>query len=285
MAYIDFITGADVALSFFYLIPVIVATRLMGMTVGVALAIFGAAADPLTLLIAGEAYDPLVAFWNLFVRAATLVTAALLVGRLDAALAHERELSRTDPLTKLMNTRSFRARADLELMRAVRYRRPLTLAFMDLDNFKLVNDELGHAEGDDLLARVASLLTSLTRSVDVVGRLGGDEFALLMPETGRMAATRVIERMRHELKEMLVAAHLPESVSVSIGMVTTAGPGADLDALVLIADQLMYSAKRAGKNRVNAKDLTEGGTGPDPVSEQDAEDEAGMDRHETAQRA
>lgn len=283
VAYIDFITGPDVAVSFFYLVPVIVATRLVGTTVGVVLAICCAVADPVTLLIAGESYGPLVAFWNLFVRGATLVTAALLVGRLDASLAHERELSRTDPLTKLMNTRSFRDRAELELSRAARYRRPLTLAFMDLDNFKLVNDELGHAQGDELLTRVGSLLTSLTRSVDVVGRVGGDEFALLMSETDSAAAMRVVERIRKELKEMLEQAHLPEAVSVSIGMVTTKGPGVDLDALVLVADQLMYSAKRAGKNRVTAKDLSAGAR-PDPVSGQGAEDKVGLDEHGTAQR-
>lgn len=284
VAYIDFITGADVALSFFYLIPVIVATRLLGTTVGVVLAISCGVADPLILLIVGEAHDPLVVFWNLSVRAATLVTAALLVGRLDAALAHERELSRIDPLTKLMNTRSFRDRAALELLRAARYRRPLTLAFMDLDNFKLVNDELGHAEGDELLARVGSLLTSLTRSVDVVGRLGGDEFAVLMSESDSAASMKVVERIRQELKRMLDEAHLPDSLSVSIGMVTTKGRGLDLDTLVLVADQLMYSAKRAGKNQVKAKDLADGETQADPVSKQEASDEMGRHQQDAAQR-
>lgn len=255
VAVVDFATGDRLALSFFYMLPVIAMTKLAGTKGGLALSFLCAIAFPLTDILAGTRLDLGVAFWNFTVRAATLCTVAILVDRLNLALAHEKELSRTDPLTQLANTRWFREQANRELLRARRSSKPLTLLFMDLDNFKVINDDLGHGKGDELLAAVGSLLGSSTRSFDIVGRLGGDEFALMLPETDAVGSSEVVERIRRGLREILQTAGLPESVSFSIGSVTTNAPPDSLDTLVLVADQLMYSAKRAGKNQVRSKNL------------------------------
>ena len=252
----DYLTGDDLALSFFYMLPVILATRSVGLAMGIMLAIACAALYPTTDALSGARIEPSLAFWNFSVRGATLVTVALLVNRLEMALAHELELARTDPLTQVPNLRSFRELAERELARAQRNKSPLTLVFMDLDNFKVVNDELGHGKGDELLQSVGKLLRAETRTTDLVGRLGGDEFALLMPDTDQTTAGIVIDRVRDGLARELRDANLPAEVSFSIGMVTSATPGDSLDALILVADQLMYSAKRAGKNQVKAKNLT-----------------------------
>ncbi|HTC77354.1 MAG TPA: diguanylate cyclase, partial [Terriglobales bacterium] len=103
--------------------------------------------------------------------------------QLAAALAAEKELSRSDPLTGLPNRRAFYEVALAEADRARRYRHPLSLAYLDVDNFKQVNDDYGHDAGDELLVRVAEVLRRNLRNNDIVARLGGDEFAMLLPET------------------------------------------------------------------------------------------------------
>lgn len=255
VAYVDYLTDERLALAFFYLLPVIATTRIAGRGAGLLLAFLSAAAFPVTDILADVRLDAWMAFWNFSVRAATLVTVAVLVDRLKQALVHEQGLSRRDPLTQVANSRWFRDQAERELLRARRSTKPVTLAFMDLDNFKTVNDDLGHTKGDELLSRVGSLLDSSTRPFDIVGRLGGDEFALMLPETDAAEAIAVIERIRAGLRDLLREKRLPESVSFSIGIVTTDVPPDSLDALILVADQLMYSAKRAGSNQIRSKHL------------------------------
>lgn len=255
VAVVDYGTGDRIALSFFYLLPVIAIAKVAGRAAGLILAFLGAAAVPLTDIFADAQLDAWLVFWNFAVRAATLLTVAVLVDQLNRALVHEQGLSRRDPLTHLANSRWFREQAERELSRARRSSKPLTFAFMDLDNFKTVNDDLGHAKGDELLSRVGSLLDSTTRSFDIVGRLGGDEFALMLPETNSEGSMVVVERIRAGLQHLLRETGIPNSVSFSFGVVTTDAPPDSLDALVLVADQLMYSAKQAGKNQVMSKDL------------------------------
>jgi diguanylate cyclase (GGDEF)-like protein len=169
--------------------------------------------------------------------------------RLKDLLAKEHELARVDPLTMVPNRRAFYEALDKELARSLRHRRPFTIAYVDLDNFKKVNDSLGHAVGDELLVEVAAGLRSNLRVSDYVGRLGGDEFALLLPETDATAAKLVLCKLRLRLLEEMKAHSW--QVTFSIGAATFLDPPNSLDVIVRMADETMYAIKAHGKDNVS----------------------------------
>ena len=171
-----------------------------------------------------------------------VVSAALAAVSYRAAWRRATALADRDPLTGLLNRRGFDAAAATELARAARFSRPLTLAYIDLDDFKQVNDTYGHEEGDRLLAAVAAALAA-GRACDVVARLGGDEFALLLPETDATAAAHAIERMRLAALAASEAAGLP--VTFSCGVITFEEPPTSLAAALAEVDRVLYARKRA----------------------------------------
>jgi diguanylate cyclase (GGDEF)-like protein len=155
-----------------------------------------------------------------------------------------REVARTDPLTGVLNRRGFDERLDIELRRARRRSEPLALIIGDIDDFKRLNDEFGHAAGDEALRRVADALRAGSREMDVIGRIGGEEFAMLMPATGLAGAYEAAERMRR-----LVESSDSERLTISFGAVELAGEHDDPAALIARADAALYDAKETGRNR------------------------------------
>lgn len=169
--------------------------------------------------------------------------------QLNLVLQREKEFARTDMLTGLANRRAFYEALQMERARAARYGRPITLAYVDLDNFKRVNDTLGHAVGDELLARVADLLRQTLRASDTVGRLGGDEFALLLPETSAQAAEILLHKLASVLTDAMQTKKWP--VTFSIGAAAFLGDPTPVEEMIRTADELMYSVKKSGKNRIS----------------------------------
>ena len=176
-----------------------------------------------------------------------LVVLSFLSAMRRMQLEHERE-ARTDALTGAANARAFRALAEAEVLRSQRYQHDLSLAYLDIDDFKVVNDSLGHAEGDHVLREVSHVLRSAVRSTDYVARLGGDEFVVLMPETRPPEARTVVERVRRDLAGLSTTAGDP--VPCSIGLVTFDRAPASPEELIVAGDQLMYRAKQNGKDRI-----------------------------------
>jgi len=174
-----------------------------------------------------------------------------LIVRLRTANAQEKMLAHSDNLTKLMNARAFYERLEYELARAQRYGNPLTIGYLDLDNFKTVNDHLGHRVGDNVLCRVADLLRSLMRSSDTLARLGGDEFAIILTETDREQSRTVFAKILAVLKEKMKEKEIP--ITASIGVVSYPENTLSAEDLISCADSIMYRAKEAGKNRVEFK--------------------------------
>ncbi|HEX4600538.1 MAG TPA: GGDEF domain-containing protein, partial [Gemmatimonadales bacterium] len=156
-------------------------------------------------------------------------------------------LATHDPLTNVRNARSFTDVLARELGRNRRYGRPLALIYLDLDDFKRVNDAHGHDTGDAVLRLVAEAMNTAVRAADVVGRLGGDEFAVLMPETDATVAHAAATRLANDIRTVFRGT---PSVTASIGVVSTAGSKIGTEELLRRADQAMYEAKRAGKDRV-----------------------------------
>jgi diguanylate cyclase (GGDEF)-like protein/PAS domain S-box-containing protein len=171
--------------------------------------------------------------------------------KLHAALEREKNLSRIDFLTKVSNRRAFYEEVDAEAYRARRYNRPMTLIYIDVDNFKHVNDSLGHLAGDDLLTSVAHTIQKRIRQSDMVARLGGDEFGILLPETGEEAASVVVAKIHAALRE--VAQRKQWSVTFSIGMITFVNPLQSVEAMIKGVDDMMYEVKRSSKNAISAR--------------------------------
>jgi diguanylate cyclase (GGDEF)-like protein len=251
----DVLTGAELSWSIFYIAPVAIAAWYLGW--GPALLMVGLAAASWLAAdrIAGATYELAgVQYWNMLVRAAMFFLVAYTLTLLKGSLAHAQETARTDWLTGLPNTRSFLETAAHEIARARRTHSPLTLAYIDLDGFKAVNDTLGHAAGDELLQKIADALRSRLRDVDVIARLGGDEFAVLFPDTSKDEAERAIERLHPAMDDVVRAGGWP--VRFSIGAVTHTLPP-DTDELIRQADAAMYEAKRQGGDRAICLDRSQ----------------------------
>ena len=171
-----------------------------------------------------------------------------------ALLSRVEGLSREDFLTGLLNERAFKETLEAEIRRSRRHSRPITLVYLDLDNFKAINDGPGgHAEGDKVLRVVAFTLQTCIREVDYVARLHGDEFCLLLPETGIENLPVILHKLKRSLDEAMTAMRWP--VSFSIGAITTTTSTRSSEALLHEADQIMYQAKQSGKNRFEYRTL------------------------------
>jgi diguanylate cyclase (GGDEF)-like protein len=258
VGWVDRVTGDRISFSLFYLIPVAAAAWVAGSRIGVLVSLF-ASATSLIGDVWGVGFQDVVPVWNTLVRLGVLLIIAIALGQLKNSLEVQRELANTDPLTGVLNPRAFDAIAERELARYLRYQRPLALAYIDLDRFKLVNDTLGHSIGDRLLQTVASELVAHVRPSDVVVRLGGDEFAVLMPETTLEEAGIAFERVREQVLERMRFYGWP--VNLSVGLSTCSGPGSTVDALIADADREMYEDKRRTAARQEV-----GSTAPEPAS-------------------
>lgn len=161
--------------------------------------------------------------------------------------------ARVDAQTGAVNKRAFREIAQRELQRARRSGAQLSLAYLDIDDFKAINDRLGHVEGDNVLLRACHVMRTSVRAADVVARLGGDEFAILMPATSAAAARIAVKRLDTELGRLVASDG--GAVTWSIGLVTFNRAPVSLLEVVEAGDDLMYTAKRAGKDRVEQREL------------------------------
>lgn len=179
-----------------------------------------------------------------------LVAAQMRIADLEKALAEALDAAITDPLTGAFNRRGFAAVFERELARSVRKGSGLALALIDLDNFKLLNDTLGHQAGDEALVHLVRVLRASMRPSDVLCRFGGEEFVLLLPDTSLADAEAAISRFRHEFSTHALPGH-DCFLSFSAGVVAQTS-AETLETLIGRADTAAYAAKRAGKNCVIA---------------------------------
>jgi diguanylate cyclase (GGDEF)-like protein len=182
---------------------------------------------------------------NSAVRASVFALVVVLTAALRAAYRRQHLLATRDALTGLLNRRQFMATAEAERLRARRYRHPITLGFLDLDNFKAINDRYGHETGDQVLRLVGVYLLRRLRSVDISARLGGDEFVVLLPQTGPQPGAATIAEVQSGVVRELRAQGF--DVGLSAGVATFLEAPDSVDEMLDTADRLMYEAKRADK--------------------------------------
>jgi diguanylate cyclase (GGDEF)-like protein/PAS domain S-box-containing protein len=203
----------------------------------------------------GRAFPALLSAQRLlFEGEPAFVVSALDISAQKAVEEQLRELATRDSLTDCVNRRYFMEIAAKELERADRYGNRLSIAMIDVDHFKDINDRFGHAAGDRVLRAIADRCRSALRKTDVLGRFGGEEFVVLFVETGLAEAQRVAERLLVRVAEPMGGKEgVSVTVTISAGVVERRA-GEALDSMLKVADEALYQAKRDGRNRVVTSD-------------------------------
>ncbi len=248
IAAVDYATGIEARVYPLYYLPIALGAWQISTRIGVLFATLSTALWLFAMSMAGPGWSVEIYAVNVVTQAVSFFLVSLLVSNISIRLQKERELSQTDGLTGLKNARSFREFGEFAVSSAQRTGRPFTLAYLDLDNFKKLNDTLGHEVGDQALKVVGSALTAQTRKSDIVARMGGDEFVVFLPDTPEAAATSLLERLAVSVGKDMQEHGWP--ITVSIGANVFLEIPDSLAIAIERADAVMYRAKRAGKNRV-----------------------------------
>ena len=186
---------------------------------------------------------------------------------LNRALDREKKRATIDPLTGAANLRHFQEELRCEIERCGRHSRVFSVAYLDLDNFKVVNDTQGHAEGDKVLRLIVEAAFKRLRKTDLIARTGGDEFALILPETDAPTVETPIGDVTSEMIERLQQGGWP--VTISCGVVTFRTPPRSVAEAMKAADQLMYEVKRSGKNAIREATFEHDDSAPGRNSDSD----------------
>ena len=240
---IDYATGAELAFSVFYLFPVGIAAWYIGLEAGISLSIVSALAWYIadTLARTTPYENSFVPAWNTGVRLMTFLITTVFIYVLRSTLEREAQNARIDSLTGAPNTRAFYEAAEMQISMLKRYQRPFSILYLDIDDFKELNDTHGHSAGDSALKTVVHTLRQDLRGGDTIARLGGDEFVILLTEADARAAEIVSSRVQSAIRSKL-------TLTCSMGVITCVSPPRSVDELVRKADNLMYEAKRLGKD-------------------------------------
>ena len=244
---LEYVTESDTSL--FYLIPILYVAWFARTKYAMAACVASTISWCLTNHPEAATFSKLlIHYLNTAIRLFYFTTITFLLVRLQMALEHEKDLSRIDFLTGAANRRSFYETVEREIFRAGRYGHPFTVAYIDVDNFKMVNDLFGHTTGDRVLKSVVESISHGLRASDMVARMGGDEFAVLLFETGYDAAQGAIKKIQRALLQTM--SENEYQITFSIGALTCEIPPKNINELIIIADQLMYSVKENGKNAI-----------------------------------
>lgn len=260
IGYYDHLTGVHVSMMLVYALPVFIAARYCGRWEGITVAVCAAVSwlSVNALHMVPEQSEAILS-WNAFSRLAIFCLIAYTVSlqaKLRRALEREQLRANTDHLTGLLNKGAFRERVEDEMNRSSRYNHPLSLAFIDLDNFKQVNDTHGHERGDKLLQDVSNSIIHTIRKTDIAGRIGGDEFTICFPEADDEHVRQAISKLVNAFD--IMTSQSGWQVTASIGVVTCTQFCDTYDALLGKADKLMYVAKEKGKNAAEFETVGEG---------------------------
>jgi diguanylate cyclase (GGDEF)-like protein len=251
VALLDFFTGVELSFSLFYLIPIAFFSFAFSASVGIGIAFISAAVWLLVDVLTTAHSDTFAYLWNTIIRLGFFLLPAWMLRSLE----QERTHARTDFLTGAINNRYFNDLLEREIERSLRYNHPFTIAFIDMDNFKTINDTFGHMYGDKMLRTLAERMKYHLRKTDVIARVGGDEFAILLPEANENDARTAMSNLFTKIGEEMTAKKWP--LTFSIGVLTLSAPTISADKILGIVDKMMYVVKNNGKNNIKYATYTE----------------------------
>lgn len=247
LAWLDYRLPSQLQLSVLYLVPIFMLAIVSSRFAALIMALLCALAHDTINLLPGDIVGGLW-WWNTAGALLSYLAFALVVSMMKRALDRESMYARTDTLTGLPNRKAFDEMAHKEFLRCKRNQSPMTVAYIDCDDFKLINDRYGHAAGDQLLQHVGATIQQQLRVTDLVARIGGDELVVLLPETGSTTALIVVERLRESLIRTVNRAGLP--ITFSIGVAVFKELPDSINDMLKRADSLMYEVKFNGKGQI-----------------------------------
>lgn len=247
LAWADYLTGPLAPFSQLYLIPIFISAFFVNGKWTYFIAFLAVLADIPVFMQLLQTFTLTPVIFDFSSKLITYFTFAYLTLLLKQVLLKLDELASEDSLTKAKSGRFFYEVGATELARAYRSKQPLSLAYIDLDNFKEVNDTQGHLHGNQLLIEITSSIKTNLRIEDMIGRLGGDEFAILLVQTDQQQAEGVITRIQQDLSKAITP--YKTNVTFSIGVITYLGKRLiNMEDFVLLADNAMYDIKKTTKN-------------------------------------
>lgn len=190
--------------------------------------------------------EVIITVWNILSTFVFFSMLVFLLNKTRELFENEKALSRTDTLTGAINLRAFKEMVEHEMLRSEREGLTYTIAYIDLDDFKQINDTYGHSAGDQLLKSIVGTISQNLRKTDILGRLGGDEFAIFLPATDRSSVETVMQKIHIKLAELVDS--LSYRTSISAGAIICEAGTHSFDQLISVADNLMYQVKSSGKN-------------------------------------
>jgi len=246
---VDYHTGPEWSFSSFYLLPISLVAWCVGSAWGLAVSVLSGLTWLAADMGAGHVYThPVTPYWNMLVRMLSFVVVTYALSELKKVLDKEKNYARQDFLTGAANSRNFMETAASELAKARAGGYAIALAYIDLDNFKGINDNFGHSVGDQLLKLVAEIIKKNLREGDMVARLGGDEFGVLLPRATGDSSPAAMKRMREHFLTEVKKKKWP--VSFSMGLVLFEKFPDSVDEMIKRADNLMYTVKDSGKDDI-----------------------------------
>ena len=249
LAVLDYLTGIRYSLAVLCLLPLYIVTLKAGRGCGLVLALVCIGCQWTAAYFSGRhPLTPAEALWRQASWGGVYILVVILTARMQRALSRTRALSLTDFLTGALNSRAFDNLLENEHRKTMRFGRPLTLAYIGIDNFRTVNSRFGHTVGDSLLRKAARTMMRYLRATDRVARLGGDEYIILLPETDQDAARVAVHKVCDRLAALMKDHRWP--VTFSVGAVTFFAVPQTPREMIQSAEQLMRAVKKAGRNNI-----------------------------------
>jgi diguanylate cyclase (GGDEF)-like protein len=251
--YIDHITTKQVALSAFYIFPIALFSWNSKKRYVILVAALAALirSDILFDKLFGTDTHYVIHLWNFSISLLLYIPVGLVIIEVKKAYMREKELARVDFVTGIANWKAFSESMMRENERCKRYNTPLSIVYIDCDNFKILNDTKGHTVGDDALKTVAVTIEDNIRTLDLVARLGGDEFAIILTNAGETQAMLVVKKLNKILLKKMK--NKEYAITFSIGIATFTTPQSCSEEMIKLADELMYEVKKQSKNGINQK--------------------------------
>lgn len=245
----DFMTSSEISFSIFYLIPITAAVILSGRQLGLIFSVICALVWITADIASGLDYHVWhIPVWNTLVRFGYFTFHTVLLNQLLTTISMIQAASLQDPLTKAANWRYFEQYSSQLLQQAGRDNIKMTIAYIDVDNFKKINDSFGHGVGDEVLIQIAQTIRSQIRSQDMIARLGGDEFAVVLNNTDLATSQEILDRIRRATLQEMQAKNW--DVTLSIGAMVFSVLPMTITPMLKMVDSLMYDVKKNGKDNI-----------------------------------